>query len=77
MYSQADYLADGRIGYYDVGLGAEWGAFNSDIVGESVSNDAMKLLYKGRIVKSGDKSLAKELEEHGYDWIKQEVDSEL
>ena len=39
--------------------------------------DYVHVLYKGRIVKSGDKSLAKELEEHGYDWIKQEVDSEL
>lgn len=35
--------------------------------------DFVHVLYKGRIVKSGDKSLAKELEEHGYDWIKQEV----
>ena len=39
--------------------------------------DFVHVLYKGRIVKSGDKSLAKELEEHGYDWIKQEVDSEV
>ena len=39
--------------------------------------DYVHVLYKGRIVKSGDKSLAKELEEHGYDWIKQEVDSEV
>lgn len=38
--------------------------------------DYVHVLYKGRIVKSGDKSLAKELEEHGYDWIKQEVESE-
>jgi Fe-S cluster assembly ATP-binding protein len=38
--------------------------------------DFVHVLYKGRIVKSGDKSLAKELEEHGYDWIKQEVDQE-
>ncbi len=38
--------------------------------------DFVHVLYKGRIVKSGDKSLAKELEEHGYDWIKQEVDME-
>jgi Fe-S cluster assembly ATP-binding protein len=38
--------------------------------------DFVHVLYKGRIVKSGDKSLAKELEEHGYDWIKQEVDLE-
>ena len=38
--------------------------------------DVVHVLYKGRIVKSGDKSLAKELEEHGYDWIKQEVDAD-
>ena len=37
--------------------------------------DVVHVLYKGRIVKSGDKSLAKELEEHGYDWIKHEVDA--
>jgi Fe-S cluster assembly ATP-binding protein len=37
--------------------------------------DFVHVLYKGRIVKSGDKSLAKELEEHGYDWIKQEVEA--
>ncbi|MCK5066509.1 MAG: Fe-S cluster assembly ATPase SufC [Bacteroidales bacterium] len=39
--------------------------------------DFVHVLYKGRIVKSGDKSLAKELEEHGYEWIKQEVDAEM
>jgi len=38
--------------------------------------DFVHVLYKGRIVKSGNKELAKELEEHGYDWIKQEVDQE-
>jgi Fe-S cluster assembly ATP-binding protein len=32
------------------------------------------VLYDGRIVKTGDKNLALELEEKGYDWIKQEVD---
>jgi Fe-S cluster assembly ATP-binding protein len=32
------------------------------------------VLYDGRIVKSGDKTLALELEEKGYDWIKQEVE---
>ncbi len=37
--------------------------------------DVVHVLYKGRIVKSGDKTLARELEEHGYDWIKQEVDA--
>ena len=31
--------------------------------------DFVHVLYKGKIVKSGDKSLALELEERGYDWI--------
>jgi Fe-S cluster assembly ATP-binding protein len=35
--------------------------------------DFVHVLYDGRIVKSGDKSLALELEEKGYDWIKKEV----
>mgnify|MGYP000008481503 FL=1 len=35
--------------------------------------DYVHVLYDGRIVKSGDKSLALELEEKGYDWIKEEV----
>ena len=39
--------------------------------------DFVHVLYKGRIVKSGDKSLALELEEKGYDWIKEEVDGQL
>jgi Fe-S cluster assembly ATP-binding protein len=30
-------------------------------------------MYDGRIVKSGDKSLALELETRGYDWVKQEL----
>lgn len=34
--------------------------------------DYVHVLYEGRIVKSGDKSLALELEEKGYDWIKAE-----
>lgn len=38
--------------------------------------DFVHVLYKGRIVKSGDKSLALELEEKGYDWIKDEVDAQ-
>lgn len=37
--------------------------------------DFVHVLYKGRIVKSGTKELAMELEEKGYDWIKEEVDS--
>lgn len=35
--------------------------------------DYVHVLYNGRIVKSGDKSLALELEEKGYDWIKEEA----
>lgn len=35
--------------------------------------DFVHVLYKGKIVKSGDKSLALELEEKGYDWIKEEL----
>jgi Fe-S cluster assembly ATP-binding protein len=30
-------------------------------------------MWDGRIVKSGDKSLALELEARGYDWVKQEL----
>ncbi len=37
--------------------------------------DFVHVLYDGRIVKSGDKTLALELEEKGYDWIKQEVEA--
>ncbi|MEZ4720417.1 MAG: Fe-S cluster assembly ATPase SufC [Flavobacteriales bacterium] len=35
--------------------------------------DFVHVLYNGRIVKSGGKELALELEEKGYDWIKEEV----
>ena len=37
--------------------------------------DFVHVLYDGRIVKSGTKELALELEEKGYDWIKQEVEA--
>jgi len=37
--------------------------------------DFVHVLYKGRIVKSGPKELALELEEKGYDWIKDEVEA--
>ena len=37
--------------------------------------DFVHVLYNGKIVKSGDASLALELEEKGYDWIKQEQES--
>lgn len=35
--------------------------------------DFVHVLYNGRIVKSGTKDLALELEERGYDWIKDEL----
>jgi Fe-S cluster assembly ATP-binding protein len=35
--------------------------------------DFVHVLYDGKIVKSGGKELALELEEKGYDWIKEEV----
>lgn len=35
--------------------------------------DKVHVLWDGRIVKSGDKNLALELEEKGYDWIKEEA----
>ncbi len=38
--------------------------------------DFVHVLYDGRIVKSGTKELAYELEERGYDWIKKEVEGE-
>ncbi len=34
--------------------------------------DFVHVLYKGRIIKSGGKELALQLEEKGYDWIKEE-----
>jgi Fe-S cluster assembly ATP-binding protein len=36
--------------------------------------DFVHVLYNGRIVKSGTKELALELEEKGYDWIKAELE---
>lgn len=35
--------------------------------------DFVHVMYDGRIVKSGDKSLAMELEEKGYEWIKDTI----
>lgn len=37
--------------------------------------DFVHVLYDGRIVKTGTKELALELEEKGYDWIKAEIDA--
>lgn len=42
-----------------------------------IKPDFVHVLYKGRIVRTGGPELALELEERGYDWIKEEVDNEL
>jgi len=38
-----------------------------------IEPDYVHVLSEGRIIKSGDKSLALELEKRGYDWVKQEA----
>ncbi len=43
---------------------------------EYIVPDFVHVLYDGRIVKSGTKELALELEERGYDWIKEPVSTE-
>jgi Fe-S cluster assembly ATP-binding protein len=40
-----------------------------------VSPDQVHVLYKGRIVRSGGRELAAELEERGYDWITDPIDA--
>lgn len=35
--------------------------------------DRVHVMWEGKIVRSGDKELAKELEAKGYDWIKEEI----
>jgi Fe-S cluster assembly ATP-binding protein len=40
-----------------------------------ITPDFVHVLYDGKIVKSGGKELALELEARGYDWIKQEVEA--
>lgn len=42
-----------------------------------IKPDFVHVLYKGRIVKTGGPELALELEEKGYDWIKEEIDNKF
>jgi Fe-S cluster assembly ATP-binding protein len=44
---------------------------------EYIIPDYIHVLYEGRIVKSGAKELALELERKGYDWIKGETAATL
>lgn len=41
-----------------------------------IKPEFVHILYKGRIVMTGGPELALELEERGYDWIKQQVDNQ-
>ena len=41
-----------------------------------IKPDFVHILYKGRIVMTGGPELALELEERGYDWIKESADAE-
>lgn len=43
---------------------------------EIIKPDVIHVLYKGRIVKTAGPELSKEIEERGYDWIKEEVGEE-
>ena len=43
---------------------------------EYIVPDFVHVLYDGRIVKSGTKELALELEEKGYDWLKESIHAE-
>jgi Fe-S cluster assembly ATP-binding protein len=36
--------------------------------------DFVHVLWDGRLVKSGGKGLALELEEHGYEWVKEQLE---
>lgn len=42
---------------------------------EYITPDYVHVLYNGRIVKTGGKELAHELEANGYDWIKKELEA--
>ena len=43
---------------------------------EMIRPQYVQVLYKGRIVKTGGPELATEIQEHGYDWIKEEAGEE-
>ena len=41
---------------------------------EMIKPDVVHVLYKGRIVKTAGPELAKEIQERGYDWFKEEIE---
>ncbi len=44
---------------------------------EYITPDFVHVLFNGRIVKTGGKELALELEKNGYDWIKKELEAKV
>jgi Fe-S cluster assembly ATP-binding protein len=44
---------------------------------EHIEPDFVHVLAEGRIVLSGDKSLAKQLEDKGYDWVREHATQEV
>ena len=43
---------------------------------DMIKPNFVHVLYNGRIVKTAGHELAKEIEQHGYDWIKEEADAQ-
>jgi Fe-S cluster assembly ATP-binding protein len=43
---------------------------------EMILPQYVHVLYQGKIVKTGGPELAKQIQEHGYDWIKEEIGEE-
>jgi Fe-S cluster assembly ATP-binding protein len=43
---------------------------------DMIKPDVIHVLYKGRIVKTAGPELAREIEERGYDWIKEEAETQ-
>ena len=51
---------------YDAGVGLNPGVI------DYIVPDKVHIMYDGRIVHSGDKTLALEMEKKGYDWVKEQ-----
>jgi hypothetical protein len=49
MNNTKGLIAGGRAGFYDIGIGGEWTAFDTDMNGTKLSEDSLKVLYEGRV----------------------------
>ena len=47
MHRQAGILGGGRLGSWNLGLGAEWAAFETEIDDKTYDTDSFKVLYNG------------------------------